>query len=227
MKFRFRRSLDDNVVPPVTLLLKTEDPLLYRIGAVEDYQDVDEAELNRVLTDALESEYRKIYRVMDLLDTAEFREEKEKALDDLRFDAQEVFTDMMNCGGDMKEMRRLNDAFSEIIKQKHAVELAFSRQNPWLGYYRKLEEKRPDRAFDKGLKGIIVHAAILDPGWFAHPAYPVNKPNSKSLKNALTAQGTPYEEPELKILSFEPVFHFSAERDLLPAKWLNEGSDEK
>ena len=38
MKFRFRRSLDDNVVPPVTLVLKTEDPLLYRIGAAEDYQ---------------------------------------------------------------------------------------------------------------------------------------------------------------------------------------------
>ena len=227
MKFRFRRSLEGKVIPPVTLVLKTEDPLLYRIGAAEDYPDVDEAELTRVLTGALESEYRKIYRVMDLLDTAEFREEKEKALDDLRVEAQEIFTDMMNCGEDMKEMQRLNDAFSKIIRQKHAVELAFSRQNPWLGYYRKLEEKRPDSAYDKGLKGIIVHAAILDHGWFDHPAYPVDKPNSSSLKNALTEQDTPYEEPELKILSFEPVFHFSAERDLLPAKWLDEGSEEK
>ena len=222
MNFRFRRSLENNGTQAVTLVLKTEDPLLYRIGEAVEYPDVDEGELNRLVSDTLTHEYRAVRRITELMDTEAFLKEKEKALDSLRFDAQELFAEMMTCGEDRVELERLNCVLSEIIGKKHAVELAFSKQNPWLRYYRKLEET----GRITGLEGIIVHATIIDQKWSRHPAYPEERGNYKSLQNAITAFGTPYVEPKIRILSYEPVVHYRKERGLLPAKWL-EGGEEK
>ena len=222
MNFRFRRSLENNGTQAVTLVLKTEDPLLYRIGEAGEYPDVDEGELNRLVSDTLRHEYRAARRITELMDTEQFLKEKEKALDSLRFDAQELFTEMMTCGVDRVELERLNCALSETMGKKHDVELAFSKRNPWLRYYGKAEQT----GGITGLAGIIVHATVLDREWLRHPAYPEERGNYKSLRGAKTAFGTPYVEPEIRILSYEPVVHCRKERDLLPAKWL-EGGEEK
>ena len=183
MKFTFRRNFEIKKSPPVTLVLQTEDPLLYRIGAATKYPDIDTKELNALLRDTLEKEFRKVHRIEEMLDSETFQKTREKLLEDLRIEARELFGEMDIAKDDREELVRLNDMFSDVMRRKREVETAFSPWNPWLEYYRKLEWKERKKALARGLEGIIVHATILDKDWFEHPAYPIETKGRHSLRN--------------------------------------------
>lgn len=58
MKYRFSRAVTKNI-DYVRLVLKTEDPQLYRAGDVIDYSDVDTGALDELVTEFFETEKRK------------------------------------------------------------------------------------------------------------------------------------------------------------------------
>ena len=248
MNFRFRQKPQTRYIDPVTLILQTEDPLLFRAGGTEDYPDVDTVELNRLLLEAKETEFRKVHRVLEKIGTEECKAAMERSIENLRVEARELFTAMDECRNDRERLIRLNDSFNALTDLKRRTEMAFSQTNPWLAYYRKIERMDEKTMTERVLGGIIVHATILDKDWFDHPAYPEGKPFYKDLKDAWTglernktpkdrqmekkgwvrmmernrpADRKPYVEPALKILSYEPIIHFSGYRDLLPPEWLD------
>ena len=221
----------------IRLVLKTEDPLLYRAGKAEDYPDVDTVALDRLATAFLAEEKRKASAFGAYMASREGQASRKDAIEarktDIRMRARELFRKMEESD-DPEVLAKLNTAFSELTESARRIEQAFTFQNPWYAYYKGISDPV------KAIRMIIVRATITDPGWANFPVYPEDKNYARfGMKGAKAKvepvrrahgrgsqngkRGRPskpvkpdYVEPALCILSYEPIAWYEEYRDILP-----------
>ena len=241
MKYRFSRAVTKNI-DYVRLVLKTEDPQLYRAGDVIDYSDVDTGALDELVTEFFETEKRKAQAFSAWMASDEGKEAVKGAVDaslkKIRMKARELFL-WMEETEDADELEALNQTFTELTDKALMTERAFTFQNPWYAYYRDLEKSV------RAVEMVVVRGTITDPGWFENPLYPVDKnyarfgmkgakanvkmerrPQGRGSQNGKAGRpkelvAPDYVEPMLSILSYEPIGFFTEYRDLLPQEWLD------
>lgn len=243
MKYRFSNYAGKKK-EYVRLVLKTEDPLLYRMGDALDYPDVETGVLDELVNAFFCEEKRKARAFGAWLASGRGRAPVEDraaaSLKGMRERARELFLRMEETD-DEEELAELNSSFTELTAKALMTEQAFTFRNPWYALYNSLEDPV------KAVWMVVVHAAIMDPAWFEHPVYPKSKNYARfGMKNAeadVRREGRshgrgsqngkggrprnplnmPYKEPVLKILSYEPVAYYEEYRNILPQELLGKG----
>ena len=179
------------------LVLRTEDPDLHREGFANVFFDIDTRKLDVLAAKKINEELRKAQQITELLQGEAGKELRDKVTEDQRMEARELFDAMENNRDNLAELIRLNEEFTGLTRRAQDLELLYSLKNPWVHYYNAFMTGKKKKA----LMGFYVNATILDKNWFRRKH----------------REG---EEPDLKILSYEPVFFFQEARDVFPEEWL-------
>ncbi len=236
MNYRFVKP--DSLSSFIKLVLETEDPLFYRIGRVEDFPDIDPAELDSLVLETLRKENLRAIRVKNFIQSDQRDKRLEEVLEGFSLQARELYKEMHEHFENKEMLLQLNDRFSEVMERTRVVRTAFSNSNPWLKTYIRRKDYTDTKEVRRLIDHILVHAAIMDEEWLKNPIYPEERKYTKGMKRAKVlfhdneefqkersrrikkTKRQDYIEPDLKIVSFELVLRYTEYRNVLPDYWL-------